>query len=109
MNKAYRQEEDPNHLAEVLKGQPTVDVRLPSPRPPHCCPPVSVLTVSLTVTLQEMTTLRVSLTSKPVGWIAQWIEAGGLVNFAKLLSCTYTLYAAHSTRHTRHTRHERTI
>ncbi|ELR25601.1 RasGEF domain containing protein [Acanthamoeba castellanii str. Neff] len=67
MNKAYRQEEDPNHLAEVLKGQPTVD---------------------------EMTTLRVSLTSKPVGWIAQWIEAGGLVNFAKLLSCTYTLTGA---------------
>jgi hypothetical protein len=48
-----------------------------------------------------MTTLRVSLTSKPVGWIAQWIEAGGLVNFAKLLSCTYTLYAArHTTTHT---------
>ncbi len=31
MNKAYRQEEDPNHLAEVLKGQPTVDVRSPLP------------------------------------------------------------------------------
>jgi hypothetical protein len=40
---------------------------------------------------QEMTTLRVSLTSKPVGWIAQWIEAGGLVNFAQLLSSTFSL------------------
>jgi hypothetical protein len=49
MNKAYRQEEDPNHLAEVLKGQPTVDVCLPSPRPPHCCPPVFVLAVRLTL------------------------------------------------------------
>lgn len=42
--------------------------------------------------LQEMTTLKVLLSSKLVDWITQWIDAGGLSNFAKLLCTTFSLW-----------------